>query len=222
MVPPNNLGPDLNGKAVNETQYRDIKQILRNPTLLLLREFSRPKRKSTSAMSSTEAEYVAAAGCCTNILWMKSQLTDYDIIYQKVEVSDGSNLSIFRRKNRWDDQIPNKDAIILYYLANGVEVDFARLIWEDIIHKLKKKTKEKIVPYPWFISILLEYMMPEYKNDELTLNPTQVFSVHNWALKPNQPKGPPFTDHMLAICNAYVPMEFKAPKTSSQAEKKVS
>ncbi|GKA83243.1 hypothetical protein Tco_0804838, partial [Tanacetum coccineum] len=22
MVPPNNLGPDLNGKAVNETQYR--------------------------------------------------------------------------------------------------------------------------------------------------------------------------------------------------------
>ncbi|GKC83569.1 hypothetical protein Tco_1139286 [Tanacetum coccineum] len=140
----------------------------------------------------------------------------------EVEVSDGSNLSIFRRKNRWDDQIPNKDAIILYYLANGVEVDFARLIWEDIIHKLKKKTKEKIVPYPRFISILLEYMMPEYKNDELTLNPTQVFSVHNWALKPNQPKGPPFTDHMLAICNAYVPMEFKAPKTSSQAEKKVS
>ncbi|GKB90322.1 hypothetical protein Tco_0962594 [Tanacetum coccineum] len=27
MVPPNNLGPDLNDKAVNETQYRDIRQI---------------------------------------------------------------------------------------------------------------------------------------------------------------------------------------------------
>ncbi|GKC82534.1 hypothetical protein Tco_1138251, partial [Tanacetum coccineum] len=36
-------------------------------------------RKSTSA----KAEYVAAAGCCANILWMKSQLTDYDIIYEK-------------------------------------------------------------------------------------------------------------------------------------------
>ncbi|GKC13354.1 hypothetical protein Tco_1010136 [Tanacetum coccineum] len=35
------------------------------------------------AMSSTEAEYVAAAGYCANILWMKSQLTDYDIIYEK-------------------------------------------------------------------------------------------------------------------------------------------
>nr|GEZ73820.1 hypothetical protein [Tanacetum cinerariifolium] len=38
-------------------------------------------RKSTSA----EAEYVAAAGCCANILWMKSQLTNYDIIYEKID-----------------------------------------------------------------------------------------------------------------------------------------
>ncbi|GJU90189.1 hypothetical protein Tco_1302612 [Tanacetum coccineum] len=37
-------------------------------------------RKSTSA----EAEYVVAAGCCANILWIKSQLADYDIIYEKV------------------------------------------------------------------------------------------------------------------------------------------
>ncbi|GJS13445.1 hypothetical protein Tco_0407917 [Tanacetum coccineum] len=71
MVPSSNLGPNLNGNAVNETQYRDIKQILRNPTLLLSREFS------------AKAKYVAAAGCCANILWMKSQLTDYDIIYEK-------------------------------------------------------------------------------------------------------------------------------------------
>ncbi|GKE50624.1 hypothetical protein Tco_1481882, partial [Tanacetum coccineum] len=39
-------------------------------------------RKSTSA----KAEYVAAAGCCANILWMKSQLTNYDIIYKKVPI----------------------------------------------------------------------------------------------------------------------------------------
>ncbi|GKE32219.1 hypothetical protein Tco_1451541 [Tanacetum coccineum] len=103
----------------------------------------------------------------------------------------------------------------------GVEVDFVRLIWEDIIYKLNKKTREKVVPYPRFISIILEYMMPEYENDELTLNPTQVFSVHNWALKPNQPEGPPVTDHMKAICNADVPVESQAPKTSSQTEKKV-
>ncbi|GKC50080.1 hypothetical protein Tco_1072825, partial [Tanacetum coccineum] len=59
----------------------------------------------------------------------------------------------------------------------------------------------------------------EYDHEDLPINPTQVFSVHNWALKPNQPKGPPFTDHMKVICNIDVPVDFQAPKTSSQTEK---
>nr|GEU32351.1 retrovirus-related Pol polyprotein from transposon TNT 1-94 [Tanacetum cinerariifolium] len=78
-------------------------------------------RKITSA----KAEHIAAVGCCANILWMKSQLTNYDIIYEKV------------------------------------------------------------------------------------------FSVHNWILKPNQPKEPPFTDHMKAICNLDAHVDSKAPKYSS-------
>nr|GFA07147.1 hypothetical protein [Tanacetum cinerariifolium] len=48
------------------------------------------------------------------------------------------------------DQISNKDATILYCLANGITIDYAKLIWENIIHKLSKKTKEKVVPYPSF------------------------------------------------------------------------
>ncbi|GJX52167.1 hypothetical protein Tco_0280536 [Tanacetum coccineum] len=39
-------------------------------------------RKSTSG----EACNVATAGCCANILWMKIQLTDYVIIYEKVPI----------------------------------------------------------------------------------------------------------------------------------------
>ncbi|GKC87552.1 hypothetical protein Tco_1148201, partial [Tanacetum coccineum] len=53
-----------------------------------------------------------------------------------------------RGKTGRHDQISNKDAIILYCLANKVKVDFPRLIWEDIIHKLNKKTREKVVPNP--------------------------------------------------------------------------
>ncbi|GJZ83939.1 hypothetical protein Tco_0649112, partial [Tanacetum coccineum] len=79
-------------------------------------------------------------------------------------------------------------------------VDYAKLIWEDLIHKLNKKTRENIVPYPRFISLLLEHMIPEYDNEELTINLSQVFSVHNWTLKPNQPEELPFTTHMKAIC----------------------
>ncbi|GKA53445.1 hypothetical protein Tco_0746760 [Tanacetum coccineum] len=79
------------------------------------------------------------------------------------------------------DQITNKDVIILYSLANGINIDYANIFWEDIIIKLKKKQRKK-------------------------------------ALKPNQPKEPPFIDHMLAICAADKQVVFKAPKTSSKAE----
>ncbi|GJX25431.1 hypothetical protein Tco_0231727 [Tanacetum coccineum] len=160
MIPPNNLGPNLSGKAINETQYRGIigslmyltasRPDIQFSTCLCVRYQVNPKeshliaiktifrylkgtpslglwypkclgfdlkgysdsdyagcnmdRKSTSsasqllggklvcwsakkqqfvAMSSVEAEYVATAGCCANILWMKSQLINYDIIYEK-------------------------------------------------------------------------------------------------------------------------------------------
>ncbi|GKC05118.1 hypothetical protein Tco_0996728, partial [Tanacetum coccineum] len=75
-------------------------------------------------------------------------------------------------------------------------VDYAKVIWEDLIHKLNKQTMVKIVPYSRFISLLLEHMAPKYDNEELIINPTQVFSVYNWILKPNQPEEPPFTDHI--------------------------
>nr|GEV58572.1 retrovirus-related Pol polyprotein from transposon TNT 1-94 [Tanacetum cinerariifolium] len=96
MVPPNNLGTDLNDRSVNETQYRDFdyagcnmdrKNTLGDCQLLggKLLCWSAKKQQSV-AMSSAEAEYVAAAGCCANILLMKSQLTNHDIIYEKVPI----------------------------------------------------------------------------------------------------------------------------------------
>nr|GEU92104.1 hypothetical protein [Tanacetum cinerariifolium] len=38
------------------------------------------KKQSSVAMSSAEAEYVAAAGCYAQVLWIKSQLADYDVL----------------------------------------------------------------------------------------------------------------------------------------------
>ncbi|GJZ40454.1 hypothetical protein Tco_0587017 [Tanacetum coccineum] len=44
------------------------------------------KKQQLVAMSSAKAEYVVAAGCCASILWMKSQLSDYDIHYKMVPI----------------------------------------------------------------------------------------------------------------------------------------
>ncbi|GJU88425.1 hypothetical protein Tco_1300848 [Tanacetum coccineum] len=125
----------------------------------------------------------------------------------------------YRGKTGGFDQISNKDATILYCLANGVDIDYARLIWEDIINKLNKKTRKKVVPYPRFLSLLLEHKMEGYGNDYVTINPTQVFSVHNWALKKNQAEGPLFIPYILAICSADEPVAFEAPITSLTSKK---
>ncbi|GKB55679.1 copia protein, partial [Tanacetum coccineum] len=42
------------------------------------------KRKKSTAISSTEAEYIAMSGCCAQILWMRSQLTDYGLGLNKI------------------------------------------------------------------------------------------------------------------------------------------
>nr|GEZ91229.1 retrovirus-related Pol polyprotein from transposon TNT 1-94 [Tanacetum cinerariifolium] len=47
------------------------------------------KEAKSVAMSSAEAEYVAAVGCCAQILWIKSQLADYDVLYDKDHILKG-------------------------------------------------------------------------------------------------------------------------------------
>ncbi|GJZ90325.1 retrovirus-related pol polyprotein from transposon TNT 1-94 [Tanacetum coccineum] len=45
--------------------------------------WSSKKQKST-AISTTEAEYIALSGCCSQILWMRSHLTDYGFQFNKI------------------------------------------------------------------------------------------------------------------------------------------
>nr|GEX95483.1 Gag-Pol polyprotein [Tanacetum cinerariifolium] len=45
--------------------------------------WSSKKQKST-AISSTKAEYIALSGCCSQILWMRSQLTNYGFQFNKI------------------------------------------------------------------------------------------------------------------------------------------
>nr|GEU77154.1 hypothetical protein [Tanacetum cinerariifolium] len=42
------------------------------------------KRQKRAAISSTEAEYIALSRCCAQILWMRSQLMDYGLGFNKI------------------------------------------------------------------------------------------------------------------------------------------
>ncbi|GJW71052.1 retrovirus-related pol polyprotein from transposon TNT 1-94 [Tanacetum coccineum] len=42
------------------------------------------KRQKNIAISDTKAEYIAMSGCCAQVLWMRSQLTDYGLGFNKI------------------------------------------------------------------------------------------------------------------------------------------
>ncbi|GKE46874.1 hypothetical protein Tco_1478132 [Tanacetum coccineum] len=42
------------------------------------------KRQKSTAISCTEAGYIALSGCCAQVLWMRSQLTDYGLGFNKI------------------------------------------------------------------------------------------------------------------------------------------
>ncbi|GKE18107.1 hypothetical protein Tco_1425684 [Tanacetum coccineum] len=44
------------------------------------------KRQKSAAIFSTEAEYITLSGCCAQVLWMRSQLTDYGLGFNKISM----------------------------------------------------------------------------------------------------------------------------------------
>nr|GEV72943.1 retrovirus-related Pol polyprotein from transposon TNT 1-94 [Tanacetum cinerariifolium] len=299
---------------------QDIKQILRKPTLFLGKLMCwSAKKQQFVAMSLAEAEYVAATGCCATILWMKSQLTDYDIIYKRVPIFC-DNTSAIAISNNPVLHLRTKHIDIKYHfirdhvLKGDIELHFIPTQYQlvDIFTKpLEEPTFKTLIvelepstldkpesPNPFLPASQVDFtfddvtfttnnevvlLYPSHPNQdcfeaildfiskcglkeaftkapnqykeylsevwyttktlddskgigerlgqkelskrvnfllggELTINLAQVFSVHNLTLKPNQPEEPPFTDHMKAIYNLDVPMDFKAPKPSSQTK----
>ncbi|GJR11503.1 retrovirus-related pol polyprotein from transposon TNT 1-94 [Tanacetum coccineum] len=55
--------------------------------------WSLKKQKSTT-ISSTKDEYIALSGCCTQILWMRSQLTDYGFQFNKGEKKAPKHINV--------------------------------------------------------------------------------------------------------------------------------
>ncbi|GKE60647.1 hypothetical protein Tco_1511014, partial [Tanacetum coccineum] len=73
--------------------------------------WSSKKQKST-AISSTEAEYIALSGCCTQIHWMRSQLIDYGLGFNKIPlyyVNKSAILYVATMSNILDPSILTSD-----------------------------------------------------------------------------------------------------------------
>ncbi|GJY40553.1 hypothetical protein Tco_0427823 [Tanacetum coccineum] len=93
------------------------------------------KKHNYVSMSSAKVEYVAATGCCAQVLSMKSQLADYEIHYDKVPIfcdntsatAISNNLVLYSRTKHMD---------IMYHFMRDqnskgdIETSFTRVIAE--------------------------------------------------------------------------------------------
>ncbi|GJR51185.1 hypothetical protein Tco_1401706 [Tanacetum coccineum] len=89
------------------------------------------KKQKSSTISSTEAEYIALSGCCAQILWMRSQLTDYGFKFNKIHLySDNKGVIVLSCNNVQHSRSKHIDVryhFIKEQVENGVvELYFVR------------------------------------------------------------------------------------------------
>nr|GEU85646.1 hypothetical protein [Tanacetum cinerariifolium] len=165
-------------------------------------------RKSTSA----EAEYVATAGCYASILWMKTQLSDYDIHYKMVLCENYSSTK----------QVNSIQQLLAYRLITKTEVDIGEIIYNDIVNKLLNKSKLKYVSYPRFISCTLQVLLGyDYTQDVKFGSLHGILSNSNFTKDPSKVFNIELTAHMIVVNNhkdsvSPPPLYLKQKKGKSQ------
>nr|GEZ53382.1 hypothetical protein [Tanacetum cinerariifolium] len=112
MVEQAKLKLDLVGKPVDHTDYRSMIGSLMyvtssRPDIMFATYLWYPKDSGFDLTAysdadhagchldrKTEFEYVAVSGCCAQVLWMRTQLTDYGFFYDKVPIYCDSKSAI--------------------------------------------------------------------------------------------------------------------------------
>ncbi|GJY75798.1 hypothetical protein Tco_0480914 [Tanacetum coccineum] len=79
------------------------------------------KKQKITTISSTEAEYIALSGCCAQILWMRSQLTDYGLGFNKIPLYFDSKSAITLCCNNVQHSRSNHIDIIYHLIKEQVE-----------------------------------------------------------------------------------------------------
>ncbi|GJR73555.1 copia protein [Tanacetum coccineum] len=103
------------------------------------------KKQRSTAISTTEAEYIAMSGCCAQILWMRSQLKDYGFDFNKIPL-----------------YCDNKSAIAL--CCNNVQHSRSKHI--DIRHHFIREQVENRVVELYFVET--NYQLADITADILT------------------------------------------------------
>nr|GEW84880.1 hypothetical protein [Tanacetum cinerariifolium] len=92
MVEQAKLKLNLDGKPVDHTDYQSL--WYSKDSSFDLTAYSDADHAGCHLDRKTESEYIAVSGCCAQVLWMRTQLTDYGFFYDKVPIYCDSKSAI--------------------------------------------------------------------------------------------------------------------------------
>ncbi|GKB72584.1 retrovirus-related pol polyprotein from transposon TNT 1-94 [Tanacetum coccineum] len=99
------------------------------------------KRQKSATISSTEAEYIAMSGCCAQVLWMRLQLIDYGLGFNKIPMSKHIDIRFHFIKEHVENGVIELYFVNTeYQLANIFAKVIARERIEFLINKLGKRS----------------------------------------------------------------------------------
>ncbi|CAM8978671.1 unnamed protein product [Rhodiola kirilowii] len=89
------------------------------------------KKQNSVALSTAEADYITAAACCSHLLWLKQQLTEYGISFDSIPILCDNTSVINISKNHVQHSGTKHIEIKHHFLRDCVEkglvsVDFYR------------------------------------------------------------------------------------------------
>ncbi|GJR37790.1 retrovirus-related pol polyprotein from transposon TNT 1-94 [Tanacetum coccineum] len=91
------------------------------------------KKQNCVSISTAESEYVVVSGCCAQVLWMRTQLTDYGFFFDKVPIYCDSKSAIAISCN--------PDILLQSLLTKSAQESRANLIFNEISLGHKRQSK---------------------------------------------------------------------------------
>nr|GEV51510.1 retrotransposon protein, putative, unclassified [Tanacetum cinerariifolium] len=162
MVEKSKLGEDKEGKAVDPSHYRG--SAYQKDSSVALTAFAdadhagcqdtcrntygsvqflgerliswSSKRQKNAAISSTKAEYITLSGCCAQILWMRSQLSDYGLRFNKIPMYCDNKSAIALCCNNVQHSRSKHIDIRYHFIKEQVENGVIELYFVNTLYQL--------------------------------------------------------------------------------------
>ncbi|KAJ9541453.1 hypothetical protein OSB04_027959 [Centaurea solstitialis] len=143
------------------------------------------KKQQCVSTSTAESEYVAAASCCSQVLWMQSQLRDYGLEYKKIPIYCDSKSAIAISANPVQHSKTKHIDIRYHFLKDNVEKENIEMYFVNTEYQLAdlftKALDEK--RFKFLISRLEmeDYTFPD--SDDMAIS--DIISVQSSPRNPN-------------------------------------